>query len=87
MIVRQNNVHSRNTNSRMRKQNTCLLYTSPSIPLSIKDAGVSEKEFYDKLDEIVKLAFDDQCTGANPVYPLMSEIREIYIKAYNGDVD
>ena len=57
------------------------------IPLSIKDAGVSEKEFYDKLDEIVKLAFDDQCTGANPVYPLMSEIREIYIKAYNGDVD
>ncbi len=56
------------------------------IPLSIKDAGVSEKDFYDKLDEIVKLAFDDQCTGANPVYPLMSEIREIYIKAYNGDV-
>ena len=56
------------------------------IPLSIKDAGVSEKDFYAKLDELVKLAFDDQCTGANPAYPLMSEIREIYIKAYEGNV-
>ncbi|MDD3594429.1 MAG: bifunctional acetaldehyde-CoA/alcohol dehydrogenase [Candidatus Gastranaerophilales bacterium] len=57
-----------------------------SIPLSIKDAGVSEKDFHDKLDELVDLAFDDQCTGANPAYPLMSEIREIYIKAFEGIV-
>ncbi len=56
-----------------------------NIPLSIKDAGVSEKEFYAKLDEMVELAFDDQCTGANPAYPLMSEIKEIYIKAFNGE--
>jgi len=57
-----------------------------NIPLSIKDAGVSEKDFYEKLDEIVELAFDDQCTGANPAYPLMSEIKEIYIKAFNGEI-
>ncbi len=55
------------------------------IPLSIKDAGVSEKDFYDKLDELVDLAFDDQCTGANPSYPMFNELREIYIKAYNGE--
>ncbi len=55
-----------------------------NLPLSIKDAGVTEENFYAKLDELVELAFDDQCTGANPVYPLMEEIREIYIKAFNG---
>ena len=54
------------------------------IPLSIKDAGISEELFYSKLDELCELAFDDQCTGANPVYPLMSEIRELYIQAYEG---
>lgn len=57
-----------------------------NLPLSIKDAGVSKKDFEAKLDELVELAFDDQCTGANPAYPLMDEIREIYIKAYNGEV-
>ena len=41
---------------------------------------------YAKLDELTELAFDDQCTGANPAYPLMKEIREMYIKAYNGEV-
>ena len=55
-----------------------------NLPLSIKDAGVTEEDFYAKLDGLVELAFDDQCTGANPVYPLMEEIREIYIKAFNG---
>lgn len=55
-----------------------------NLPLSIKDAGVTEENFYAKLDELVELAFDDQCTGANPVYPLMEEIRDIYIKAFNG---
>ena len=56
------------------------------IPLSIKEMGVSESDFYGKLDEIVELAFDDQCTGANPVYPLMEDIKEIYIKAYKGEI-
>ena len=55
-----------------------------NLPLSIKDAGVTEEDFYAKLDNLVELAFDDQCTGANPVYPLMEEIRDIYIKAFNG---
>ncbi len=56
------------------------------IPNSLKEMGISEKEFYGKLDEIVELAFDDQCTGANPSYPLMEEIKQIYIDAYNGVV-
>ncbi len=56
-----------------------------NIPLSIKDAGVSDEDFYAKLDELVDLAFDDQCTGANPRYPLMKELKEIYIKAFNGE--
>ncbi|MFA7074885.1 MAG: iron-containing alcohol dehydrogenase, partial [Endomicrobiaceae bacterium] len=55
------------------------------IPLSIKEAGVKEEDFMSKLDNLVDLAFDDQCTGANPAYPLMKEIREIYIKAYKGE--
>ncbi len=54
------------------------------IPLSIKEAGVSEEEFYAQIDEITELAFDDQCTGANPRYPLMSEMKELYINAFNG---
>lgn len=54
------------------------------IPLSIKDAGVLEKDFEAKLDVLVEQAFDDQCTGANPAYPLMDEIKSIYVKAYRG---
>jgi acetaldehyde dehydrogenase/alcohol dehydrogenase len=57
-----------------------------NIPLSIKEAGIKEKDFASKLDELVELAFDDQCTGANPAYPLMSEIKEIYLKAYSGEL-
>ncbi len=58
-----------------------------NIPLSIKEYGISEKDFKDKLDELVVLAFDDQCTGANPAYPLMDEIREVFEKAYSGDTN
>lgn len=57
-----------------------------NLPLSIKDFGVSEKLFMENLDVLVEQAFDDQCTGANPAYPLMSEIKEIYIKAFKGIV-
>ena len=56
------------------------------IPNSIKELGISEEDFYAKLDQIVELAFDDQCTGANPAYPLMDEIKQLYIDAYNGVV-
>ena len=45
-----------------------------------------KKVMLEHLDELVELAFDDQCTGANPVYPLMSEIKQIYIDAFNGVV-
>ena len=57
-----------------------------NLPKSIKDFGVDEKEFMDNLEELVELAFDDQCTGANPVYPMMDEIKQIYIDAYYGKV-
>ena len=54
------------------------------IKKTIKDYGVDEKYFLDTLDEMVEQAFDDQCTGANPRYPLMSELKEMYLKAYYG---
>ena len=55
-----------------------------NMPKTIKEAGVSESKFYASLDEMVEQAFDDQCTGANPRYPLMSELKEMYINAYEG---
>ena len=51
---------------------------------TIRDYGVDEEKFLSTLDEMVEQAFDDQCTGANPRYPLMSEIREMYLRAYYG---
>ncbi len=54
------------------------------IPASIKELGVNEKEFYTALDEMSENAFDDQCTGANPRYPSIEEMKQIYIKAYEG---
>lgn len=52
---------------------------------TIKDYGIDEKDFLDRLDDMVEQAFDDQCTGANPRYPLMSEIKQMYLNAYYGD--
>ncbi|MCR1951436.1 MULTISPECIES: bifunctional acetaldehyde-CoA/alcohol dehydrogenase [unclassified Clostridium] len=60
------------------------LQAQVNMPKTIKEAGVSETKFYETLDEMVEQAFDDQCTGANPRYPLMSELREMYITAYEG---
>ena len=54
------------------------------IKKTIKDYGVDEKNFLDRLDEMCEQAFDDQCTGANPRYPLISEIKEMYLKCYYG---
>ena len=54
------------------------------IKETIKDYGIHEKDFLDRLDDMVEQAFDDQCTGANPRYPLMSEIKEMYLNAYYG---
>ena len=57
-----------------------------NLPSSIKEFGVDEQTFMSNLDELVELAFDDQCTGANPAYPLLDEIKQIYIDAYHGNV-
>ena len=54
------------------------------IKKTIRDYGIDEKDFLDRLDEMTEQAFDDQCTGANPRYPLMSEIKQIYLNAYYG---
>lgn len=54
------------------------------IKKTIKDYGIDEKDFLDRLDEMVEQAFDDQCTGANPRYPLMKEIKQMYLNAYYG---
>ena len=54
------------------------------IKETIKDYGIDEKDFLDRLDDMVEQAFDDQCTGANPRYPLMSEIKQMYLNAYYG---
>ncbi len=55
------------------------------IKKCIKDYGIEESVFLETLDEMVENAFDDQCTGANPRYPLMSELKEMYLKAYYGN--
>ena len=52
---------------------------------TIADYGVSEEDFLGSLDEMTEQAFDDQCTGANPRYPLMSEIKQMYLNAYYGN--
>ena len=51
---------------------------------SIYSQGIDEDVFLANLDEMVEQAFDDQCTGANPRYPLMSEIKDMYLNAYYG---
>ena len=51
---------------------------------TIREYGIQEEDFLSRLDEMVEQAFDDQCTGANPRYPLMKEIKEMYLNAYYG---
>ena len=57
------------------------------IPASIAECGVSKQVFYASLDKMSEEAFDDQCTGANPRYPLISEIKQMYINAYEGNIE
>ena len=54
------------------------------IKKTIREYGIDEKAFLDRLDEMCEQAFDDQCTGANPRYPLISEIKQMYLKCYYG---
>ena len=62
------------------------LMTEINLPKSIKEFGIKKEEFMKNLDVLVERAFDDQCTGANPRYPLMSEIKKIFLDAYEGIV-
>ena len=54
------------------------------IKKTIRDYGIDEDTFLARLDDMVEQAFDDQCTGANPRYPLMREIKQMYLNAYYG---
>ena len=60
------------------------LKVSVGIKKTVKDYGITEEDYLATLDQMVEEAFDDQCTGANPRYPLMKEIKEIYLKVYYG---
>ena len=55
------------------------------IPASIREAGVSEADFLRVLDKMSEQAFDDQCTGTNPRYPLIAEIKDLYRRAFYGE--
>lgn len=57
-----------------------------NMPLSIKECGINESEFMAKVPQLAEKAFEDQCTTANPRYPLVSELEEIYKKAYYGTI-
>lgn len=60
------------------------LKAETGIPASIKEWGVSEAEFLEAVDQMAEDAFDDQCTGANPRYPMIADLKEIYLRAYYG---
>lgn len=60
------------------------LKAAVNMPLTIEATGVNKENFYNNLEEMVDQAFDDQCTGANPRYPLMSEIKQMYVNAFEG---
>lgn len=67
-------------------QSVTKLMKSLKIPNSISNFGVRENIFFKNLDKLSKLAFDDQCTGTNPVYPLISDIKELYTKSFYGKI-
>lgn len=54
-----------------------------NIPMTLKEAGINEEKFYATLDDMSEKAFDDQCTGANPRYPLISELKQIYVNVFD----
>ncbi|MGL5226056.1 MAG: bifunctional acetaldehyde-CoA/alcohol dehydrogenase, partial [Aeromonas sp.] len=60
------------------------LKASLGIPASIREAGVNEADFLAKVDMLAIEAFDDQCTGANPRYPLISELKQVLLDTYYG---
>lgn len=79
-------IKGKNDNEKLDNLITAIdeLKAKVGIKKTIKDYGVDEKDFLDRLDAMTEQAFDDQCTGANPRYPLMSEIKQMYLNAYYG---
>ncbi|MBQ7900688.1 MAG: iron-containing alcohol dehydrogenase, partial [Clostridia bacterium] len=79
-------IKGRNNNEKLENLIKALdeLKQKVGIKNTIRDYGIDEKDFLGRLDDMVEQAFDDQCTGANPRYPLMSEIRDMYLNAYYG---
>ncbi len=79
-------IHGKNNQEKLDKliKEIDALKEKVGIKKTIRDYGIDEKDFLKNLDEMTDQAFDDQCTGANPRYPLMSEIKEMYLKVYYG---
>lgn len=75
-------------NDKAKTENLCKAITGlkdkVGMPATIRDCGIDEKEFLARVDSLSEEAFDDQCTGANPRFPLISEIKELYLDAYYG---
>ena len=65
--------------------NTSLLNRDLNIPKTLREAGVDEQEFLAKVDKLSEMAFEDQCTTANPRVPLVHEIKELMLQAYYGE--
>ena len=76
-----------NDNERLEKLISAIdeLKEKIGIKKTISEYGIDEQYFLEKLDEMSEQAFDDQCTGSNPRYPLISEIKEMYLKTYYGE--
>ncbi len=79
-------INGKNDNEKLEKLLVMIdeLKDKIGIKHTIKDYGIKEEDFLKTLDEMSEQAFDDQCTGANPRYPLISEIKDIYLKVYYG---
>lgn len=78
-------------NSKQKNIQNLILYIQDlnkklDIPVSFKEFGISEEEFLSKIDKLSELAHQDQCTGTNPRYPLISEIKDLYLKSYYGEL-
>ncbi len=80
------NIKGKNDNEKLENLIKAIdeLKAKIDIKPTIRDYGIDEKDFLASLDEMTEQAFDDQCTGANPRYPLMSEIKQMYLNAYYG---
>ena len=79
-------INGKNDNEKLERLLVMIdeLKDKSGIKHTIKDYGIKEEDFLKTLDEMSEQAFDDQCTGANPRYPLISEIKDIYLKVYYG---